>query len=250
MAPVLLQTVDDLGLQGCLALSALLMAQDHRLPVAPTRKMTLTAMGVLRDAGVIQVPWPEAHWTAVPEAQQTPIEQLQWKLDWFAYEPEWLRESLTDYLDQLPHDDYCIELRLQLWIDLVHGEAEWFFAQQLAKHHFDVAWAPDIAFVLKEMRPGRLSASQWRYCGWAAARRGASVALQFGLQAPAVREAIYAELRKRAVNVASGAWACALAPGNPAPPSALGRCFTRHLAKLGQTYWNSPPCLDALDRRS
>jgi hypothetical protein len=240
------QTVDDLGLQGCVALSALLMAQEHRLPVAPTRRMTVATMLRLRDIGIIQVPWPEALWLAVPDAEETPIEHLQWKLTWSAYERCRLREALAEYLDQFPRDDHCLGLRLALWSDLVDSEAERFFGQQLAKHRFDIAWAADITFVLKALRHLCLSASQWRYCGWAATRKGASVAQQFGQHSDAVRESIYSELRKRAVNVSSGTWNCALPPGNPVPESGLGRCFTGHLAKLGYIYWNEAPNAEAL----
>lgn len=249
MAQPLPQTVDDLGLQGCLALSALLLAQQQHVLVAPTRRMTLANMLVLREQGIIDVPWPEAQWKAEPNAEEAPVEQLHWKLIWNVYQPSRLQESLDDYLEEFPKDDYCIELRLRVWADLVAGEAERFFEQQLAKNGFDPSWALQMAFVLKDLRP-TLSISQWRYCGWAATRKGASIAMQQGINSPAVPDSIYAELRRRVMNVSTGTWACELSPGNSSPNSALGQCFTRRLTRLGRAYWSSPPCLDALCDRT
>src|SRR3546814_7629193 len=72
-------SVDDLGLQGCLNLWALLTGQERRLAIAPTVRMTLIVMNLLREQGVIEVPWPNAIWAAKPEAEQTPLEGLQWR---------------------------------------------------------------------------------------------------------------------------------------------------------------------------
>lgn len=77
MASPVPATVDELGLQGCLYLWALLTGQARRLPIAPTKRMSLVVMALLQDHAVIEVPWPETRWEFKPDAQITPIEGLQ-----------------------------------------------------------------------------------------------------------------------------------------------------------------------------
>ena len=240
-------SVDDLGLQGCLNLWALLTGQERRLAIAPTVRMTLIVMNLLREQGVIEVPWPNAIWAAKPEAEQTPLEGLQWSLIWSIYEPPLLLAALEDYLISVGRDELGLAIRLRLWIEIGSAEAEHFFEMQLEKHGFPLEWAQDIIFVYQDHQ-GQLSLAQWRYCAWAAVRRGASLAMQQGLVgADRVSEAIYHELRQRASIVASGAWSrCSLPPFQPTPQSALARGYTRWLTKLGMVYWTAIPSLEAL----
>lgn len=240
-------TVDELGLRGCLYLWALLAGQSDRLPVAPTKRMTLVALAYLQERGIIEVPWPEARWELKPDAKTTPIEGLQWYLSWAAYEPLLLRDALEDYFDTLERDDFTTAERLRLWGELGSAEAERFFEQQLAKHRFSSDWAQDIAFVYREGRIPNLTVAQWRYCAWAAVRRGASLAMQQGPQTDGLRDAIYQELRRRAAAVATGAWTgCSFPPRNPDPDSALARCFAYRATRLGPHYWTGWPCEEAL----
>lgn len=236
-------TVDDLGLQGCLSLWALIAAQDRRCPVAPTRRMAIATLELLRSQAVIAVPWPQAVWDANPGAQETPLEALQWQLVWTVYAPGQLPQALEDYLLAVDRSDDAMAARLRLWTDLAAAEAECFFAQQLVKHRLPGDWASDIAFVW----PGRvLSLAQWRYCAWAAVRRGASHAQQ-GADLSQLREIIYAELRLRVNRVSTGTWSNgALPPYHPTPTSALARGFLRLLAPLGMNYWMLAPNLEAL----
>lgn len=237
-------TVDDLGLQGCLYLWAMSTSQERRLPIAPTRRMTLKVMELLREQGVIAVPWPMAAWEAHPSAKQTPIEGLQWDLAWTVYEPLQLTLALEDYLVAVARDDLGMSLRWGLWMDLAAAEAECFYEQQLVKHHLPGDWSADLAFVHRERD---LSIAQWRYCAWAAVRRGASLALQFGPQQDAIRDAIFSELRRRASSVASGQWSRgALLPYQTTPGSALARGFVKLLAPLGINYWSVSPSLEGL----
>ena len=240
-------TIDELGLQGCLYLWALLTGQEHRLPVAQTKRMTLVAMAHLQERGIIEVPWPEARWELKPDAKTTPIEGLQWRLVWTVYEPTRLIDALDDYFDTLERDDLATAVRLRLWVELGSAEAEHFFEQQLVKHRFPADWAQDMAFAVRDSS-ATLTIAQWRYCAWAAVRRGASMALQNGgLQADGLRETIYQELRKRAASVASGQWtSCSFPPRHATPESALARGFVHHLTKLGPLYWLGWPSTETL----
>ena len=121
---------DELGLQGCLYLWALLTGQARRLPIAPTKRMSLVVMALLQDHGVIEVPWPEMRWEFKQDAQNTPIEGLQWRLAWTVYEPARLLEALDDYFDTLEQTDYTVAVGLRLWSDLAPAEAERYFEQQ------------------------------------------------------------------------------------------------------------------------
>lgn len=239
-------TTDDLGLQGCLYLWALLTSRDRRLLVTPTRRLTLAVMNVLKEQGVIEVPWPDSQWSAQPDAEQTPMEGLQWKLAWAVYEPSQLIDALEDYLANVDKDDLGIALRLRIWVEIGAAETERFFEQQLVRHRFRSEWAQDIGFVLRDCNAD-LTLSQWRYCAWAAVRRGAALAMQQSSSEHTVREVIFRELRQRAATISSGMWArCSLPPFQPVPESAVARGFTRHLSKLGPLYWSAPQSVESL----
>jgi hypothetical protein len=239
-------TVDELGLQGCLYLWALLVAQDRRLPVAPTRRMALVVLAALHERGVIEVALADRDWELNPDIKVTPIEGLRWRLVWTVYEPHLLTIALEDYFDTLERDDFTTAARLRLWTDLGSAEAECFFEHQLIKHKFPADWAQDMAFAYRERTPA-LTIAQWRYCAWAAVRRGASLALQQSPQVDGVREAMFQEIRRRAASVAGGTWTgCSFPPYNPQPDSALGRGFTSQVTRLGSLYWTGWPSVEAL----
>lgn len=242
MPPTPHATLDDLGLPGALDLGALMHAQARRLKVAATRRMTLAVLERLRTLDLVDVPWPEARWEVAPDAWETPIEGLQWRLAWTAYVPADLSDACIDYLRSVPRDDYGIALRLRLWRDLVLAEAESYFEYQLEKHQFDAGWAQDLAFVARDMRAD-LSAAQWRYCAWAATRQGASYQLQQRSPDPVrVREVIHAELRRRIGPVASGQWSNAsFVPRSPQPDNGLSRLFAFELTHLGAMFWAIAP---------
>lgn len=247
MAPHPPATVDELGLPGCLYLWALLTGQAQRLRIGQTKRMTLVVMASLQKCGIIEVPWPAARWEIKPDAHTTPIEGLQWRLAWTIYEPDRLIDGLEDYFDSLERDDYTTAAWLRLWSDLSSVEVEHFFEQQLIKHHFDPGWAQDIAFVYRESVACRLTIAQWRYCAWAAVRRGASLALQHGPEAEGLREVIYKEIRRRAIAVSSGTWSgCSFPPYTPQPESALGRGFVNQVTRLGALYWTGWPSTEML----
>lgn len=245
MAATAPATVDELGLQGCLYLWALLTGQNRRLLVAPTKRLTLVVLSYLQERGIIQLPWPLERWDLDPTAPCTPIENLQWRLTWGAYESDRLAEALEDYFDTLERDEFAIALLLRLWTDIGSAETERFFEQQLLKHRFPDDWAQDIVFAYRECTA--ITLAQWRYCAWAAVRRGASYAMQHGPQAEGVREAIYQELRRRASTVASGAWSgCSFPPSSPHPNSALAIGFAYQVTRLGPQYWTEWPSTEVL----
>lgn len=248
MAVITPPTLDDLGIQGCLGLAGLLLAKQKRLPVAPTRRLTLIHMHQLRELGVIEAPWPEARWETDPMAEETPLEQIQWRYAWGDYLREGLLETLEDFLESVPKDDYGIACRVRLWQELATSEAERFFESQLLKYQLDGTWAQDLTFVVRESR-AQLPIAQWRYCCWAATRFAAAQ-MQRSRGTPDVmqlREDMYAELRRRAHRLASGEWSnCAFVPFNPTPESAVSRLFTQTLTRIGSEFWQLVPSDEAL----
>lgn len=240
-------TLDDLGIQGCLGLAALLLAQERRLPVAPTRRMTLALMVPLRDHGVIETPWPEARWELDPTADETPIEQIQWRYVWPYYVRDGLLATLGEFLDDVPKDDQGLAYRARLWFDLGIADTERYFESLLAKNRFDPTWAQDLGFLVRELSLG-MPLAQWRYCCWAAVRRGASLVQQEpGTDGPRLRETIFAELKRRAGWVAAGGYAgCSFAPSSPVPGSAAARLFVTHLTQLGAAFWLTPTSWEAM----
>jgi hypothetical protein len=209
--------------------------------------MTLAVLDLLREQSVIEVPWPDTRWTVKPDAEETPLEGLQWRLTWNVYLPGALVTALEDYLSTVEIDDLGLAIRLRLWVEIGGAEVERFFDQQLVKHGLPSDWAKDMAFAYRESSD-RLSLAQWRYCAWAAVRRGASLVMQQGgLCSERIRELVYHELRRRASTVATGAWPkCALPPYDPISESALARGYLQLLSPLGMAYWNSRPSIPAL----
>jgi hypothetical protein len=242
MRPLSIPTVDDLGLQGCVYLFALLRAQDERLSITPTSRLTLATMVELQALGIIDAPWPEARWDLEPRAEVTPIEGFQWRYTWDAYARHTVIDALADFLGSIPMDELSSSWRTQLWQTLSIAEIEHYLGQQLIKHRFETAWAHDIEFVYRERRPG-MSIARWRYCCWAAVRHGASISQrQAQPDLSAVREAIFAELRRRADQVASGAWPnCAFPPSNLRPTNVLGLLFVDVLSRVRDGFWTIPP---------
>lgn len=240
-------TFDDLAVRGCFSMASLLMAQERRIPVMPTRRSTLAAMHSLQELGVIDAPWPDARWELEPRAEDTPIEQFQWRYAWHAYIRDGLLPALCDFLEEVPRDDYGLALRLRIWEELVVTEAEQFFESQLTKYNLDPTWAHDLTFAVRDSKI-TLPIAQWRYCCWAATRFAAAQAQRHRSSgAPKLREDTYAELIRRAERLAAGEWdRGAFVPFNPRPESAASRLFVESLTGLGQAFWVLAPTLDGL----
>jgi len=251
MAPKSFPHVDSLDTQTRLYFAALLLAQVSRLPVSPTRGMTLSLMGDLRDAALILVPWPCSDWTLEVRAERTPIEDLQWRPYVGAGRFGELLDLLRKSLQLLPFDDKGNTVRVELWKQLSSAEASLFFERQLRKHQFDVAWAQDLLYAQRDC-PHPLSIASWCYCCWAATRHGASIAQQQRApDATLVREAIYAELQRRMSYLAAGKWAnCAFPPPVAEPKNAIGKIFVSDLAPMGMEFWTVPASLEGLIKAS
>jgi hypothetical protein len=232
--------IEALGLRRTLFLAALLAAQLRRIPVAPTRRTTLLILDALRDLGLIQVPWPADRWQIRPDAEVTPIEDLQWAFAWATHERRHLLPVLEDQLSDMAQDAELAAQKRELWDELALWETEQFLEQQLLKHHFDPGWARDVGFVF-ESEPRGLPIARWRYCCWAAVRQGASVAMRQGVPASAtVREAIFQELKKRLRYIASSPPHQGMfKPYHSAPESAVAKLFVDWVVPMEWVYWTS-----------
>lgn len=227
-------------MRDCLCLAALLMAQEERRRLGATSRQALTILHALRCRGVIEVP---AEATLAPGVEITPMEMLPWVFSWPAYHREQLLPAVLEELEGWPVDAMSVLERLRLWQELALAEGEAFFATQLAKHGFDAGWAADLVFAQRQSR-AELSIAQWRYCTWAATRHGASVALQQrpGADSGGLREAIFVELGRRAVQLGNGRWPDAgFPPRHPYPLDGFGLAFVKHLTGLHGTFWTSVP---------
>jgi hypothetical protein len=240
MSYVEFSAIEELGVQGCLYLGALLTGQQRRIRVAPTVRSTLVVLNKLRELKLIQVPWPETRWGVRPDAEITPIENLQWALNWNAYERAGLLATLEEFLEDLPQNEQMRCAVLQIWDDLAQWETEQFFEYQLTKHQFDAAWVGDFGFVLR--RPQwRMPIARWRYCFWAAVRHGAAIAQRQKMaDSPRIRDAIYRELERRI------SYAIGMSPENGmflpfdrSPSSAISDLLINRIANLGDRYWTA-----------
>lgn len=233
-------TIEELGLRGTLFLAALLRAQAYRVPVAPTHSSALHVLDALQSLSLIQVPWPADRWQIRPDAEVTPLEDLQWAFSWPTHERERLLPALEDQLGELALNEALAEQRVSLWDELAMWEAEHFLEQQLRRHQFDTNWARDLTFVSRTAPPG-LPIAQWRYCCWAAVRQGASVALRQSLRDGAgIREAIFLEMQKRLRYLANGQTRLGMfVPFRMAPASAVAQLFVELVVPLGWAYWTS-----------
>lgn len=247
MAPKSFPVIDGLTATARLYFAALLLAQMSRLPVSPTRQMTLSLMRDLRDQSFIEVPENDTSWALESSTQRTPIEGLQWRTYIETSQFQDLLIPLRRSLQLVPVDDEGTSARVELWRQLAYEEAALFFEKQLLKHHFDAAWAQDLLYAYRDCSHP-LSIASWRYCCWAATRHGASIAQQQRTSDTAqVREAIYAELQRRTRFLIAGKCiGCAFPPYGPEPHNAIGRIFTSDLAPIGMRFWTMPPAIEGL----
>ncbi|WP_313498032.1 hypothetical protein [Pseudoxanthomonas mexicana] len=170
-----------------------------------------------------------------------PIEGIRWRWTWAAYTVDGAIPAVEDYLSSLPRDEQALELGLVLWQRLVRAESQAFYAQQLLRCQFNAQWQIDMGFA-QNRGSVVLSIAQWRYCAWAAVRKGATMACQKGASQDELREAMYHELTRRAAALAAGRYGnCAFHPYTEQPPSALARGFAIQWFSLGGAYWGAPP---------
>lgn len=237
---------DDLDIRTSVHLAALFLAQEQRLPVTPTRRMTAGLMKQLHAAGVIEVPTAEDLRNSGQYNETAPIEMTRWRYVWPRYPRDKVALALSAYLESACTAGRSRSHQLELWIDLAAAEAESYYEHRLTKHQFEADWSQDMTYAIEEL-PYSLSIAQWRYCAWAATRQGASIALQRSMTPDGVRNGMYRELQLRALRIGAGEWkGCEFIPRNSVPPSALARLFTAKLSSLGVAYWSTPPSEKAL----
>lgn len=242
-APMTPHTLDDLGLPGSVYLWALLHAHQQRLAIAPTAELAMEALQVLASHQILALPVDASASTL--GLRQTPLEGIAWRWTWSAYQAESALQAVEDYLVSVPCDELVQTLGAALWQSLVRAEAQAFYAQQLARCQFDAHWQQDMAFAHR-LSSLSLSASQWRYCAWAAVRFGTTLACQ-GSSPVQVREGMYREILRRAAAVAAGRYGrCGFTPASAQPPSALAQGLACKWFNLGQAYWTSWPSAAAL----
>lgn len=234
-------SIDDLGVDGALYLLALLIAQSQRRAVTPTRQFTLQTLAILRDQGVIALPWPLPQWEVEPHAERTPFEGLQWRYSWSPCPRQELIERLGLHLRAVPLTEDGIALRVRLWQQLVRAESQQYLEWHLARSNLPIEWASDAQFLID--LPGHvLSLGQWRYCFWAAVRHGSTLVAQQVHPLASIRERMFDEARRRSDAIASGRWTV---PGFDAradePGSALTRVYLEHLAQIGAAFYQLPP---------
>lgn len=239
------RSFEELGPIASLQLWALLTAHTERIPVAPTLDLAIATLDELGRSGVIGMPEHSHRWALAPETRTAPIEGFQWRLTWDVYEPSRMGEALEDYFAEVTPQPLAGDAVARLWQDLGRAEAERFLASQLVRHRFPAEWAQDLGRAFARVQG--LTIGQWRYCGWAAVRRGASLALQWQRVDELIRGAILEELQKRAGGVSKGNWTnCSFVPRQVQPDNALSRGFAYGISPLGDAFWTTPITENAL----
>ncbi len=238
-------SLEELGPVASLQLWALLSAQTERIPVAPSVDLTIALLNDLGRLGIIGAPEGLRRWTVASDTRTTPIEGFQWRLTWDVYEPSRLGEALEDYFAEVALQPQTGGAVIRLWQDLGRAEAERFLASQLARHRFPAEWALDVGRAFSSVQG--LTIGQWRYCGWASVRHGASLALQWQRTDELIRRAIAEELVKRARGVSKGGWAnCSFVPREIKPDTALSRGFAYGVSGLDAAFWTVPIAEESL----
>ena len=233
------RSLEELGPIASLQLWALLTAHSERIPVAPTVDLAIALLDDLGRSGIVGVPEPSHRWALAPDTRAAPIEGFQWRLTWDVYEPSRLGEALEDYFAEVAPQPLAGDAVTRLWQELGRAEAERFLASQLVRHRFPAEWAQDLGRAFARVQG--LTIGQWRYCGWAAVRRGASLALQWQRVDELIRGPIFEELQKRAEGVSKGNWNnCSFVPRRAEPDTALSRGFAYGLTGLGEAFWTTP----------
>jgi len=206
--------------------------------------MTIQLLDVLRQRGVIELPWPAPQWELPPKGYLTPIEQLAWSYEWKDVELGGLEHHLEDLLQSRYFDDP--EQSVCLWRDLVRAECIDYFEHQLGKHGFDLSWTTDIDW-LPEYYFDQLSLVRWKYLIWSSVRHGATECLISKFSQKKTREAIAAMLgsSQRWNYTVNGNFE-GLIPAHPTHYNLMGKAFSKSFSNLGLRFWCDPPNIDSL----
>lgn len=234
------KTVEELSPQVAALLLAVCRSTQQWAPLTPCRSDTIEVLDLLKEHGLIEVPWPETAWRLPIKGYELPIEQLGWRYVWGAYPFASLSQALEDRLTEVAwHADMPVE-RLRLWEFLLASEAQGFLERQLEQHQFSPEWAQDLRWVMN--RSEKMSLAKWRYVIWAAVRKGAAETQRVNSTPERVRKTIHDELEFRADKVASGAWGKAeLIPKSNAPFNLAAQVLTLTVLPIAADYWTSVP---------
>ena len=123
---------------------------------------------------------------------------------------------------------------------LAEAEAESYLSYQLGKHRLNPIWATQISKYFRSVGP--LTIAEWRYCAWAAARRGAAEYLSTDGEEDATSHAVITELLWRARQLHSGAWSnMSFVPLQREPYTLLAQVFAQFVVPPDFDYWTSTP---------
>lgn len=249
-------TLDDLpdppvadGLESlCLIEGAALLAMWHstteRAPTTPSPSLTTFLSDWLHRRRVIELgprlKLGEA-WTTV----RAIYDPLTWRYLWADAADVSFYERLLDQVRQQSDSEGTADQRFRLWKMLADAELESYFASLLRRHGFDTRWAHDLLMEPGRWDSGRITLSQMRYAVWAGVREGASMFLKSDGDLDETREAIFREICRRVVWMATRPdWGANFMPGPGGMKAILLRVFLDHVTRLGDRYWTVAPSVE------
>ncbi len=244
--PAHAQHLSELGVYDACGLLALIRSRGIRRSISPTKAMAVRILDTLRLRGVVEVPWPAAHWELPPRGYLTPIEQLSWDFVWPSMELQGLDSHLEDLLQEYASDTASRDESIIVWRALIRAECVEYFEFQLSKHGFEPTWSADLDWLPAHYHDD-LSLVQWKYLIWSAVRHGAMECLRTRFNPQQTRNAIAGmlasahRLRFALVGNFEG-----FLPRSTRPYSLMGEAFVFHATRLGFSYWTEPPSEDAL----
>jgi hypothetical protein len=229
----------ELNLIDAAGVIALMRSEETRRPLCPTEKMSLDLMARLAEIGMIECGWPE-EWPPDSAVKLTPGEGVAWRYDPSA-PPEWAWHAYSiTHLVTASTDPETEPERTEFWWRLAEAEAESYLSYQLDKHRLNPRWATEISKYFRSVGP--LPIAEWRYCAWAAARRGAAEYLSSDGDAGATSHAVLNELLWRARQIHSGAWSnMSFVPQQREPYTLIAQVFVQFVVPPGFDYWTSTP---------
>jgi hypothetical protein len=236
----------DLNLVDAAGVIALMRSVGTRRPLCPTVTMSLNLMARLEEIGMIECGWPE-EWPPGSAVQLTPDEGVAWRYDPSA-PPEWAWHaySLTQLVNS-GSDPATEPERTEFWWQLAEAEAESYLSYQLDRHRLNPTWATQISKYFRSVGP--LPIAEWRYCAWAAARRGAAEYLSSDGDEDVTSHAVLTELLWRARQIHTGAWSnLSFVPQQREPYTLLAQVFAQLLVPPDFNYWTSTPADWSLER--
>lgn len=253
--------IDDLGPFGAMALLAMIQCgaepgyrHIRRLParaerLAPHRGLRHRVLVALLECGVL-VPAAERRLrldSTLSESgwESAGIEDADWAIHWHEATRGSLPNRLRDYLDALAPTDRNREILMETWAALATAECLAFGEHALSSHRMDpsivMAVEPVLGPILAQRSIGQGCALMW----WGAKNVAAPFLRRGGQPGLAERElerTIVAALDR---DVRSGLAIPLFQRHHTQRVSTMTRAFLT-ASRLGDAYWDSPVCVDAL----